>query len=146
MYHTVWTYFELRKWIKSCQLLEKSSSYYYGFKQAFYKIMRCNKKIHPFRVCLISIWTILWDFLVTGWFEIIFFDSCEQFMKILLKVNRIYFCDIKHGLTMTSYFWKLNFEIAFLQGTLDIYFAGLKMLKTSNFDVTLLGKKLFAIK
>ena len=94
MYHTLWTYFELRKLIKSCQLLEKSGSdwsYYYGFKKTFYKIITFNKEIHPLRVCLISIWTILRGFLVTGWFEIFFFDSCEKFMQIPLKVNKIHF-------------------------------------------------------
>ena len=51
-------------------------------------------------------------------------------MQIPLKVNEIFFCDIKYGLSLTSYFKNQNFEIMFLQGTLDIYF-----------DVTVFEKK-----
>ena len=54
-------------------------------------------------------------------------------MQKPLKVNKISFLDIKHGLIMTSDFQKINFEITFLQGTLDIYFVGLKNVKNSQF-------------
>ena len=52
----------------------------------------------------ICIWTILWGCLeVTGWLKIKNFNSSKKFMQIPLKVNKVYFFDIKHGLTMT--FW-----------------------------------------
>ena len=39
--------------------------------------------------CLISIWTILWDFFeVTGWFKIKEFNFREKFMQLPLKVNK----------------------------------------------------------
>ena len=50
------------------------------------------------------IWTILWGCLeVTGWLKIKNFNSSKKFMKKSSKVNKSYFFDIKHGLTMT--FW-----------------------------------------
>ena len=59
--------------------------------------------------CLISIWTILWGcFEVTEWLEIFFFNSSEIFMQKPLKVNKISFLDIKHGLIMTSDFQKIK--------------------------------------
>ena len=54
--------------------------------------------------CLICIWTISWGCLVvTGWLKIKLFHSIKKFMQIPLKVNKVYFFDIKHSLTMT--FW-----------------------------------------
>ena len=48
--------------------------------------------------CLICIWTILWGCLeVTGWLKIKEFNSSKKLMQIPLKVNKVYFCDIKHG-------------------------------------------------
>ena len=53
----------------------------------------------------ICIWTILWGCLeVTGWLKMKNLNSSKKFMQIPLKVNKVYFFDIKHGLTMT--FWK----------------------------------------
>ena len=53
----------------------------------------------------IWIWTILRGCLeVTGWLKIKNFNSSKKFMQIPLKVNKVFFFDIKHGLTMT--FWK----------------------------------------
>ena len=50
--------------------------------------------------------TILWGCLeVTGWLKIKKFNSSRTFMQIPLKVNKVYFFDIKHGLTMTFWFF-----------------------------------------
>ena len=52
---------------------------------------------------------ILWGcFEVTGWLKIKKSNSSEKFS---LKVNKLFFCDIKHGLTMTSYFLKPKYSI-----------------------------------
>ena len=49
----------------------------------------------------ICIWTILWGCLeVTRWLRIKKFNSSKKFMQILLKVSKVYFFDINHGLTM----------------------------------------------
>ena len=62
-----------------------------------------------FTICtgwVICIWTILWGCLeVTGWLKMKNFNSSKKFMQLPLKVNKVYFFDIKHGLTMT--FWNL---------------------------------------
>ena len=39
-----------------------------------------------------------------GWLKKKNFDSSKEFMQIPFKVNKVYFFEIKHGLTMT--FWK----------------------------------------
>ena len=54
----------------------------------------------------ICIWTILWGYLeVTGWLKIKKINPSKKFMQIPLKVNKVYFFDIKHGLTMTFRFF-----------------------------------------
>ena len=54
--------------------------------------------------CPICIWTILWGCLeVTGWLTIYFFISSKKFMQTPLKVNKVYFFDIKHGLYVCMY-------------------------------------------
>ena len=59
--------------------------------------------------CPICIWTTLWGCLeVTGWLKIKKFNSSKKFMQIPLKVNKNIFCDINHGLTMTSDFQKIK--------------------------------------
>ena len=72
------------------------------------------KKMSRFKFCISylhtgcpkRIWTILWGcFEVTGWLQVKKFNSSEKFMQTHLKVNKIFFCDIKHGFTMT--FWIL---------------------------------------
>ena len=67
--------------------------------------------------CLICIWTISGGCLeVTGWLKIIFSIPVKNSCKYLQMSIKYIFCDIKHGLTMTSYFWKLKYSFYTIYG------------------------------
>ena len=52
----------------------------------------------------ICIWTIFRGCLeASGWLKTKNFNSSKKFIQIPLKIDKVYFFDIKHGLTMT--FW-----------------------------------------
>ena len=71
-----------------------------------------------------------------------FFNSSEKFMQKPLKVNEIFFVTSSMASKWPPIFKNLNFEITFLQGTLDIYFVGLKNVKNSQFWCHIVWKKI----
>ena len=71
--------------------------YFYRFAPLWpYSIFKKIKKV-LYTECPICIWTNLWGCLeVTGWLKIKKFNSNKKFMQIPLRVNKVYFFDIKH--------------------------------------------------
>ena len=70
---------------------------------------RSKKNIH-FNGLKLS-YTVNWGcFEVKEWLKIIYFSSMWTIMQTPLKINKTSFCDIKHGLTITSDIWKIKYR------------------------------------